>query len=127
MKRKRILYSLAILTLIALFTVVIRATTDRHSATQPKQKAPVVKNIAAEKKNDVKEKSCDCCQERMARARERIRKARQRMRALRESSQTTSPPQPKEVENPEVKNCFPESEPQRTHAEYPPEAPRPSD
>lgn len=82
MKRKRILYSLGILTLIVLFAVVIYATTDKHPAIPPKQKASFVK--------DVKKKSCDCCQERMARARERIRKTRQRMQAWREASQTTS-------------------------------------
>lgn len=81
MKKKRILYILTTVAVIATLVVVISFATDRPPAETPEQKAVVVKSIRADKNAAVKKKSCSCCQKLKARVREQFRKTRQRIRS----------------------------------------------
>ena len=87
MKKKRILYSLVTVAVIATLAVVISYATDMHPAETPERQAPVVKSTTTDQSAAVKKKSCSCCQERMARARERFRKTRERIRAAQQAQQ----------------------------------------
>lgn len=74
MKKKRILYTLTTVAVIATIVVVISFATDRPIAETPEQKA-------ADKSAAVKKKSCSCCQKLKARVREQFQKTRERIRS----------------------------------------------
>lgn len=87
MKKKNLLYSLAILGLIALIAGVISYATKMRppqtdfSTTPVEQTATPVTSTEPETTPAVKKKSCGCCAERIARLQEHIRKARERRQA----------------------------------------------
>ena len=90
MKKKRILYTLTTIAVIATLVVVISFATDRPPADTPEQKAVAIKSIRADKKAAVKKKSCSCCQKLKARVREQFRKTRERIRSSQQAETKAS-------------------------------------
>ncbi len=85
MKKKKVLYSLATLALIA--GVIGFATEIRPTQKEVPQMSVEASTIPTET-SAVKKKACGCCAERLARLQEQIRKARQRSRAAQQAAAT---------------------------------------
>lgn len=80
MKKKHLLFGIAVLVAAALLVGFINYATDIPDTDKVTQKTQVKTNVPAETTDTpvVKKKSCTCCADRMARLQEQIRKARER-------------------------------------------------
>lgn len=94
MKKKNLLYSLAILALIALIAGVISYATEMRPTQRETQQVPVASSKTPETSTEtetataVKKKACGCCAERIARLQQQIRKARKHRQAI-QTAETT--------------------------------------
>lgn len=79
MKKKKLLFHIAVFGVVALFTGFISYTTGTTIIQQDAQKTQAETDTPTDAKDTpvVKEKSCGCCEERKARVRELIRRARE--------------------------------------------------
>lgn len=85
MKKKNLLYGLAILSVIALVAGVISYATEVRLTQTDFSTTPVEQTTASVTSTEtgpaVKKKACGCCADRIARLQEQIRKARERRQA----------------------------------------------
>lgn len=80
MKKKHLLFGIAVLVAAALLVGFINYTTDTPDTDKATRKTEIKTNAPTETTDTpvVKKESCTCCAERMARLREHIQKARER-------------------------------------------------